>query len=150
MIWQRKRNSGSWPKGAVRSTIFIPVSGIWSGRPWPGRRSCWPRARTRRRRFWTARRPRSSSSSWRQAPSPSSGRGGWCFCPRWTPPPTATKTSTSCALRWPASKTLWWCWAACLSWNAISSSWASGRRSSSPSAPRSALPRSWPSPSPTS
>ena len=44
----------------------------------------------------------------------------------------------------------WWCWAACSRWSAISSNWASGRRSSSPSVPRSALPKSWPNPSPTS
>ena len=30
--WRPRQNSGSWRTRAARSTIFIPVNGIWCGR----------------------------------------------------------------------------------------------------------------------
>ena len=63
---------------------------------------------------------------------------------------TATKTWRNSAAPLPAWKTPWWCWAACLSWSAISSRWASGRKSSLPSAKPLATPKNWQSPSPLS
>ncbi len=106
--------------------------------------------RTKRPPCWTERPRALSSSSWRRVPSRFLAPGAWSSCRRSTQALTATKTWTSSARRWAVWKTPWWCWAPCLTWNAISSSWASGRKSSSTSAKSWALPRSWPNPSPMS
>ena len=149
-FWQPKQNSGSWQSRAVRSTIFIPASGIWCGGRWRLRPSCWQQGRTKRPPCWTERPRALSSSSWRRVPSRFLAPGAWSSCRRSTQALTATKTWTSSARRWAVWKTPWWCWAPCLTWNAISSNWASGRKSSSTSAKSWALPRNWPNPSPMS
>ena len=147
-LWQRKQSSGSWQKAAARSTIFIPASGIWCGRPWRLPCGCSRPTATKKPPCWTVP-PRSwNSSSWRRAPSHFSAPGAWWSCPNWTPPPTATKIWMRCAKRFPASKMPSPCWAACFPWSAASSRPASGRRSSPLPAKSSAMPKSWPNPSP--
>ena len=44
----------------------------------------------------------------------------WC-CRRWTRAHTAQRIWMSCAVRWPAWKMRWWCWAVCSHWSAASS-----------------------------
>ena len=70
--------------------------------------------------------------------------------PEVDPAAYSDKTSTSCAPRWPSLENAVVVLGSVFEMERNSSSWASGRRSSSPSVPRSALPKSWPNLSPTS